>query len=1055
MDRKAQRTTVLPESIQDVFRLLEDGEQTKVRALTKTGLPPIIEDSVVNYGESPKALQNEVLKSAPKRKQENDICQSDIQYKHPSEKYLISWEVNQAGRGWLGLENCVGYLSKVVIKKQSVRSQQQASSIRCTNSQHLANLHEIFIDKACVYLIYSYYGFAIDLAVACVTPHVAFSEADIATICRSTLKGLIGWIHKNWCVPNTPAYKIYTDFATANIGRSLLVNGSLEGKREDIKDVGLLVIHLNDPATILEDRKLHLYNPVNVSKRARSFIEDLHSATCGQLLQAQQCSLLDPGSYITAVIKKDSLLYGLDQAGIESNSLLDPINPPSLPLENTTLLCLRGRDLLEAARRILPPGQRWLIVKLYSDDVPETLRLCITEGFSCTDGVSSVEIFQALLCGDYKNNANSWRHRLPSSTDVKYTKRVLQDDGLRAAFATLTPFPGLWETFTFRKLEPVVAPRCYEVMIHYLKQIFQLWSWIFPDTLAQAVDARSVKLIEGMMPKYSLEDRSCISEWMNDGSLFPQISRQRDRERVLANLLQVSGRVLSLSLFFEDARCFSGPSRAIRDLFAVGPKESVYNTAFGCWDGNIDSYCIQVSDTQFKKISCGSSVPPEELEKMAAWISLLQLWMVSFRNFINPRIGREKSQKTIHPLFELRGEPELARLADKLGFKARTNKVVIDDSNIPAFTYVFETLSEASGAVLNKRTAYMAQRFRSVFPRSTGQNSSSQGIPDLSTNYEYLKTSFRAGRPHKTEYIKDRSFFFLQQVYCPDQEASRYPSSFAVMRDIFLCFFGGQNLVALLHGSNQPEESQGIHQHSQAIIDVAIIPQFNPESENIPQETIIEHQHEQHNNNQDSTGNQPRDISNRVGISSQPSTPVELGPHPSGPHIQEMDDIQRSLPLAVGFEEEHCKAPISQKTPISSHKSAIDQILPAWSQSGVKELVVFFLFNTREYYKFYASDKLNMQLAVNNLARSHYFLIIEDDKVQSPTMEDTVNEAIKQGLLLVGTKGGAKNLGEAGIGVTKAELEEYISNYDVRTGKRRALANADNPRIAKKPITGR
>lgn len=118
-----------------------------------------------------------------------------LKREHPSAKYLMTWEVNQAGTGRLGLENCAGYKSRVVVKKIMAEAQHESKNLRATGDQYLVNLQEAFFDQGYYFLVYPFQGFAVDLAVTCATPHVQFSEADIATVCRSILKGL-DYIHE-------------------------------------------------------------------------------------------------------------------------------------------------------------------------------------------------------------------------------------------------------------------------------------------------------------------------------------------------------------------------------------------------------------------------------------------------------------------------------------------------------------------------------------------------------------------------------------------------------------------------------------------------------------------------------------------------------------------------------------------------------------------------------------------------------------------------------------------------------------------------------------------
>ncbi|KAB8071426.1 hypothetical protein BDV29DRAFT_159520 [Aspergillus leporis] len=303
------------------------------------------------------------------------------------------------------------------------------------------------------------------------------------------------------------------------------------------------------------------------------------------------------------------------------------------------------------------------------------------ERYSRPDGASNAEIFQALLRDQKPGCAKLWRHRFPSNTDFKYVRRVDESSGLREAFKALTPYKGLWGTFTFQKLEHVVSPRCYEAMIHYLEELFDTWSLLFPGEAACLVDTQSVSLIEGRMPKYSTYDSSRITSLMNNGILFPRLSNYTERERVLQALLSIKGRICSLALFFEDARCLAGPVKALRDLFGVDAQSSVYDCILNCWDGQMESQLTQVSEVEYQEQSLDARFRPQEVKRAIAWSSFLQPWLVAFHYFIDPRIGRQRAQKSAQPLFGMRGQAELAKSAKKLGFRISKISFTIADSN--------------------------------------------------------------------------------------------------------------------------------------------------------------------------------------------------------------------------------------------------------------------------------------------------------------------------------------------------------------------------------------
>lgn len=77
-------------------------------------------------------------------------------------------------------------------------------------------------------------------------------------------------------------------------------------------------------------------------------------------------SRLDPDLFMTVLINRDTLKQAAERSGIDIDNGLGSTDPPVLSLEHTTVLpCLRGRDLLEAVRCALSPGQKWWITKLY------------------------------------------------------------------------------------------------------------------------------------------------------------------------------------------------------------------------------------------------------------------------------------------------------------------------------------------------------------------------------------------------------------------------------------------------------------------------------------------------------------------------------------------------------------------------------------------------------------------------------------------------------------------------------------------------------------------
>ena len=70
----------------------------------------------------------------------------------------------------------------------------------------------------------------------------------------------------------------------------MLQGKSLEHKRGDLQGLALVLIHLKNPHTILEDGRMHVNNPRDVSREAREFVEMTKSATYRELFQVSSFS---------------------------------------------------------------------------------------------------------------------------------------------------------------------------------------------------------------------------------------------------------------------------------------------------------------------------------------------------------------------------------------------------------------------------------------------------------------------------------------------------------------------------------------------------------------------------------------------------------------------------------------------------------------------------------------------------------------------------------------------------------------------------------------------
>lgn len=113
---------------------------------------------------------------------------STVEEEYPTAKYHKSYNVDQAGYGVIALKDVEEFPTALLKQRQIPK----AWTFREASHKNLVSLTEFYEESSSVYLVYEYVHLAIPLG--SLAGIVNFSEADIATVCREILNGLV-YIH--------------------------------------------------------------------------------------------------------------------------------------------------------------------------------------------------------------------------------------------------------------------------------------------------------------------------------------------------------------------------------------------------------------------------------------------------------------------------------------------------------------------------------------------------------------------------------------------------------------------------------------------------------------------------------------------------------------------------------------------------------------------------------------------------------------------------------------------------------------------------------------------
>jgi hypothetical protein len=634
---------------------------------------------------------------------------------------------------------------------------------------------------------------------------------------------------------------------------------------------------------------------------------------------------------------------------------------------------------------------------------------------------------------------NKWRARLSSEGRRQDIRRLQLNELFLNGLDKLLPFVGMWKPLKASQIERMLALkspevrklsnvsrlayRFHQLIYRYLRRIHESWSRSFEGQTASCVDFSSVQVVEGLMPQSSLVDRKRIAELVDSGQIFPLVTGAEERTTLRDSLLSTPGRIISLNTLIKDTLFLDGPAKALRRLCPPRFKGSFKRAMLRQWKmvGTERSLEIQRSEHHFATIQRNAN---------SFSVCMMQLWLFALRHFVPQQRGSKNNWRHFGWSTEDLSLRRLAVLAERLGFQSDQITSLRSENlsqNI-AKGFMESLCREDFYRLEERRVQSMSNQLRNILRNLPTYSEEDVKAAQFTTNSPEAAARYRYNKPTQEEYDEQRKYLFLEPLFGPDQAAAEYTTSLGVTREILRCFFADdiREMIStqLQHLSGEPLRST-----------IAPSQRTSYQYES-PTETteissdLVENQMQTESIPVDQDSSQySRSPGEPTVEENSPSEPVDMEPYPSG-------TPDPPPPLAAGFEDPSCNCPLERKNYISVRRK-VPEILKIWYQSQ-REVIVVFLFESRIYYKFNTTGGFNLRSLLQDLSREHIFIVINGFGIGMPDINRTYEEALKERLLLVGKRNNpAQGKNEVGM-MSLDRLQEYVLNYDIHLGKRKA-----------------
>ncbi|KAL2036374.1 hypothetical protein N7G274_010907 [Stereocaulon virgatum] len=310
-------------------------------------------------------------------------------------------------------------------------------------------------------------------------------------------------------------------------------------------------------------------------------------------------------------------------------------------------------------------------------------------------------------------------------------KQLLRHREFTLAFDAFLEIPALLTGMRISTLHKIIAIRCDEEIVHYLRYIKRFWSELLlhDKTAMNKLDQATVETLQLTAPWASALDAKILRGKMLDGEIFGDFSQQ-EREEIWVRLQSFRGLVPSLFEIFENVKCLEAWADCLKWLSA-------------------DSALAQDSEATVEAVPAS----------LAHRVDLGRRQLYAFAMRYHCEIPKRPSGKDLLAKPRATSDTtrlrEMADLAHHLGFES---------SEIAALKH---------------------------FPKSTDSMvERASEKPALVTDGPGEIRKYRCGMPRAQSYEEDRKFLFINHLHDHRDEQSKAITSYFRLRSTYLKFFG-------------------------------------------------------------------------------------------------------------------------------------------------------------------------------------------------------------------------------------------------------------------------